>query len=281
MTMTVYIWGQSNSTQWIFRTQNVPLQDSTITNAESITKKDNKISLVTGEDCNIFLRNKPFKASDYSTVEVKMSLSRDGVVQMFFSKGNIPYSEPASCAKNIHANSTVKSVKLNFANNKLWNGTISTLRLDPTNTPQVKVEINSVKLLSPAYDSWQLINASNILSANDSLNFCSGKDINFVNPECTFDASKFPVLEITMSSSRDDTGTVFFGSAKIPRNKYPFSGQASVNFPVKASTMQTYRVDCSSNPLWKGKMRTLRIDPVGDKEGANVKIQSIRLLPSK
>ncbi len=106
----------------------------------------------------------------------------------------------------------------------------------------------------------------------------TGGDPYMSGPRMQIDAAFAPHLEIRMRSTKGNDAQVFWVVRNTSGGEQPFNEAASQHFIVQPDGQwQTYRLDLSSHPAWKGQITRLRLDP-SNTEGAEISIAWIRLV---
>ncbi len=254
-----------------------------VANSKKTEFTDAGVSLVSGNDVMMIVNGLNIPATEYTDIEIVMNISKATESQMFFTAQGENFNEKSSV--RFKAEKGEKTYRVNCGANTAWNGTITSLRFDPTNKPDIDISVKSIKVL-PALCEWNF-NTENKLNgwisnayminstiAAEGISFTSGNDPFITSAKLNLAAEKFTKIEVVMKSSADSVGQLFFTT---PGKN--FNEKCSFRFPVKASAeWQTYTIDLTSNNEWKGVIATLRFDPVSSRD-INVVLKSIKLLP--
>jgi len=95
----------------------------------------------------------------------------------------------------------------------------------------------------------------------------------FSSPALAVSAQRYGVVEITMSSTRDDQAQLFWSTSTAGESE-----GRSVHFDVVGDgQMHTYRIDLRAQAAWRGRVTHLRLDPCNT-AGVDVAIEAVRLL---
>lgn len=120
---------------------------------------------------------------------------------------------------------------------------------------------------------WSVRGVSSHDFSPDGIFLVSGQDSQIISTGINFPAEKVAAIEIVLSTDRASVGQVFFSTSTNP-----MSEKSSYRFPVKGDgAWQTVRIECDANPLWKGTITGLRLDPVDNVQGIKVTVKSLRL----
>lgn len=253
-----------------------------LANMKSHTMDANGMKLVSGKDCQMIIGKLEIQAGEFPFVDVVMEMDKDNVAQLFFASTGVPFNEKGSVRAKVSGGKE-QVVRFNCSANPLWTGTISGLRLDPTNKENVNIRVKSIKLsgyewgfsAAKKLNGWKNnADMQDIAYTDDGFSFVSGKDAQMTSEALNLSADIQRKCEVVMKSDKNNTGQLFFcgKDGKLSEAK-------SIRFPVKASEdWATYQVDCGANALWTEQISRLRLDPVGS-AGVKVEIKSIRMLP--
>jgi hypothetical protein len=122
---------------------------------------------------------------------------------------------------------------------------------------------------------WSVGNMAELAYSNGSMTAVAANgDPAFYSPGLQVDAEKYRRLEIKMKMDKGEEAQVFFA-----RKNGHMSEKMSTKFKVTPDgEYHVYTIDLASNPLWKGTIRQIRIDP-NSEAGSRVWIDYVRFLP--
>lgn len=124
------------------------------------------------------------------------------------------------------------------------------------------------------FSRWEHRDMTELAFDEEGASFVSGRDSSIVSPGVSFSAEEFPICEIVLTADKAAHGELFF----LLAGEKGFSQKKSLSFPIAPSgDYQTFRLDCRRNPLWKGTIIRLRLDPVSS-SGVKVRLKSIRMV---
>jgi len=246
---------------------------------------------VSGKDCMLVNSTLKIDASRYSGIEFSIKTEVKMDAQIFFTPAGKPLSENASVRFPIKGTGDFETCRVDCSKNPLWTGTITTLRIDPTNSEDVGMIIRSIKLIpapaaaaasTPRWEfnaanksaGWIIMrDMNNLKYTPEAMTFTSGKDCMMSSPALKISADKFKTLVIVMKTDKACSGEIYFTAGQ------EFTAPTRLIFSLKDSDdWQTCRVNLAENALWTGVIEKVRVDPVSP-AGVNVAVKSIQLLP--
>jgi hypothetical protein len=107
----------------------------------------------TGNDPALFGPGIRAAASGFGAVLVRMRLSRatgapvQDLAQLFWRTARLAESESTSARFRVELDGTWHDYRIPVSENPRWRGTVTRLRLDPVNQPDVQVEIRRIQLV--------------------------------------------------------------------------------------------------------------------------------------
>jgi len=106
----------------------------------------------TGNDPAFFGPGIRVAASDFNTVIIRMRLSRptgqagEDSGQLFWRTARLTESESTSTRFRVEVDGKWHDYRIPVANNPRWRGTVTRLRLDPVNQPDIQIDIRRITL---------------------------------------------------------------------------------------------------------------------------------------
>ncbi len=98
----------------------------------------------TGSDPYMICSPMKFSASDYSEILIKMATSKGQMAQFFWSTTDSPISESNSISFPITSDGKIHEYIIPVGKHSNWNGIITSIRLDPTNSSDSEIVIESI-----------------------------------------------------------------------------------------------------------------------------------------
>lgn len=236
-------------------------------------------------------------SSKFPQIKIRMRVSDGNSAVIYFTHGPGDWAEDQGKYFDIIADNEFHTYTINMSEVASWKGIIDQLRLDLRNANGAAIDIDYIHLLPllPTSFSWNFDEAGNLEGWGEQDWQSSGlKDLKVesgylsatVTSSAPFlhtnagldidiDANKFSRIEIRMRVSAGESAQVFFtyGDGDWTEDK-------GKSFSIIAGTeFNTYIIDLSNVPTWKGIIGELRLDPVYDFPSTTIEIDYIRLLP--
>lgn len=240
--------------------------------------------LLSGKDIQLNLKGQSIDADRLSSFSIRMKSDKNTTGQIFFAQAGKVFTEKQSFRFMVKAGEC-NTYHIACAANSEWKGKIASLRIDPASAPGVNVEIFSIRLGEPEY-AWTFSNSADMAGwqtnqdvkdrsvTDEGIVFISGKDCMLTKAGLSVPAQSIKSIRIEMKADHDSSGQLFFVTPAT-RN---FDNKYSFRFNVrKSAALQTYTIDCTSNPLWADRILNLRIDPVST-EGVHVAVKALTLV---
>jgi len=102
------------------------------------------VSTSTGSDPYMVCSYMKIDASEYSEIVIRMKTNRGNVAQFFWATETEPFSEPASIRFPIHSDGIFHDYVIPVAQHYKWKGIITSLRLDPTDSADCEIAVESI-----------------------------------------------------------------------------------------------------------------------------------------
>lgn len=243
-----------------------------------------------GDDPYMNYEPTKINASEYSELVIRMKTSKGKSAQVFWSTDSESLSESTSMRFSIISDGKFHDYIVPVGRNNKWKGIITSLRLDPTESADSQIAIESiigryVQLPPPSdnkinwhfkqdgiYD-WMAWNDLDILRVQDGFlaTTSTGNDP-YMGTSITLkiDSSEYSEIMIRMKVSKGSIAQVFWAT-----ETEPISESTSVRFPIITDeNFHDYNVTVSQNSKWKGTITSLRLDPT-DSAGSEIFVVSI------
>jgi hypothetical protein len=251
-----------------------------------VTIQGNLTGQSTGNDPFLFGQQFIIDANGFSSIETRMKATSGEAAQIFFTTSlDTIFNEAKSLRFIINGDGQFHTYVLDMSTITGWNGTITQLRLDPTETTG-SFAIDYIRILKPVGFSWEFENDGDAngwvatqeitdlqVSRGNLTGQSTGNDPILFGQQFTIDANGFSSIEIRMKATSGEAAQIFFTTSSDTF----FDEAKSLRFIINGDgQFHTYVLDMSSNPGWKGAIVQFRLDPT--EAPASFEVDYIRIL---
>jgi len=254
----------------------------------------------TGRDPKLFSPgNLNVDASTVATIGIRMKVSAGTRAMLFYRGAGESFTSARRVDFDVVRNDDFFTYVLDMRSEVNWSGTITHLRLDPTTTTDVDIEVDWISLTqvvqptstplgtptnTPAvqwhFDNdgnaqgWRAVKDLGPLSVSGGLltTSAAGVDPNLGSPGgLSVNADAVKKLELRMRVSNGTIADLFYRDigqlfSSVRRSRFTITSN---------SRFQTYLLDMSGDPNWTGTVQFLRFDPTSNAPGADISIDYI------
>jgi hypothetical protein len=227
-------------------------------------------------------------ANSFPYIEISLQTVLGGGAQIFFTtSSDSTFDETKTVYIPSKGYGQFYTYAIDMSSNPGWKGTITQLRLDPSDAAS-PFSLDYLQIMKPVAISWEFgvdgntegwtvrNEITNLLVSQGYLSGdSSGDDPGLNSPGFAIEANNFSTIEIRMEAVSGNVAQLFFTTSSDPEITEAKSTPISI---IGDSQFHTYYLDLSSNPGWTNTVNMLRFDPL--QNPAAFKIDYIRIMKS-
>ncbi len=230
---------------------------------------------IIGGDANITSPPVSFNSQDCTKMELTYRNStEDTNAELFWTSSDGGWGAERCMGFSTIADSEWHTITVDLSQNSYYSGTITQIRLDPTQNGSGLFEIDRLRFIpkGESVDIWNFSVAGYMENWESNSNMDSYKvadsslimtvsgqeDPYFINSSSSIDTSVFKKLSLTYRNDTDCTTSQFFWSGLGEK----WSEERSKTFEtVNDGDWHTVMVDLSNEATWLGTVKSIRFDP--------------------
>jgi len=235
---------------------------------------------ISGGDAHIISPETSFPASRFPKIEITYRNStEDTNAELFWACSNGDWSSARSLGFSTIADGQWHTVTVDLSQSIYWTGTITQLRLDPTQNGEGLFEIDKLHFITSTeqeeiwnfgvegnFEGWSVneVTSGNVQDGALVLDVNGQADPSIVNYSSTIDTTIYKKLLLTYRNATDSTTSEFYWSSL---DECWTSDKKKKFDTVNDGDWHTVIIDLSGEDTWVDTVKNLRIDPVANTTG--------------